>query len=226
MKVIYRFSDKGYPKNKLPLVNNTNCLVNFRKNFQMDGSDFVLILDNCSTDTVEKFSGNNVYSTQLGNAGSFNFALDYAIENFDDEEIIYFVEGDYIHDKDASKILVQGFELLGEIPCYVTLYAHPDKEFPQRIRPEYVFRSKNAYWRSCDSTTMTFAAKIKTLKLDRSTIKKWTGGAHPNDYPMFLELRESKRILISPMPGYSTHGEVDWLSPLKDWNAILQDSLV
>ena len=33
MKTIYRVSDIGYPKNKLPLVNNENCFVNFCANF-------------------------------------------------------------------------------------------------------------------------------------------------------------------------------------------------
>jgi len=37
---------------------------------------------------------------------------------------------------------------------------------------------------------------------------------------MFLELRKHNELLITPLPGYSTHGETDWLSPLIDWNEI------
>jgi len=35
-----------------------------------------------------------------------------------------------------------------------------------------------------------------------------------------LELRENNHILITPIPGYATHGETAWLSPLTDWSKI------
>jgi hypothetical protein len=37
---------------------------------------------------------------------------------------------------------------------------------------------------------------------------------------MFLELREMGELLITPLPGYATHGETAWLSPLTDWSKI------
>jgi hypothetical protein len=37
---------------------------------------------------------------------------------------------------------------------------------------------------------------------------------------MFLELRDKGRSLISPLPGYATHGETAWLTPLINWNDI------
>lgn len=236
MKVIYRTSDKGYQKNKLPMVKNSTCFVNFTQNFlNGDLRDLVLVLDNCNVLTVEQFQGlvehygknskPTVLHTQLGNAGSFKFGLEYAINNYADDEIVYFVEGDYIHDKNSKTIIEEGYNMVGVEADYVTLYAHPDKEFADRIQPEYIFRSASSYWRSCDSTTMTFSSKVKTLKDDYQIINKWISGAHPNDHQMFLELRSKGRILVNPIPGYSTHGETDWLSPFKDWNKILSNSL-
>lgn len=236
MKIIYRFSDKGYPKVKLPLVSNENCFKNFCTNFlKRDLSNLVLIRDNCYPLTHIQFDNivkainigrsPNVLDTSNGNAGSFKFALDYAVENFLDDEIVYFVEGDYIHDVDSMKILEEGYNLLAATVDYVTLYAHPDKEMDTGIQPEYIFRSNSVYWRSCNSTTMTFSAKVSTLKEDYDVFEKWISGVHPNDHQMFLELRTKNRLLISPMPGYSTHGESSWLSPFKDWNQILSDSI-
>jgi hypothetical protein len=115
---------------------------------------------------------------------------------------------------------------LGAQADYVTLYAHPDKEMPDNIQPEYIFRSKSCYWRTCISTVMTCSAKVKTLKEDYDIIKKWTSGAHPEDHSMFTELRGKGRLLISPMPGHATHGETNWLSPMKDWNKILSESIL
>ena len=235
MKVIYRFSDKGYPKNKLQLVNNENCFINFCNNFLSGNvSDLVLIMDNCSEETIKHFSSIitkytgtpiAILYTNLGNAGSYNFALDYSIQNFQPEEIAYLVEGDFIHDVNSRRILESGFSIDGVAVDYVTLYAHPDKEMPVNIQPEYIFRSSDAYWRSCISTVMTCAARVKTFKADCDVIKKWTDGPHPRDHEMFTELRSNGRLLISPIPGYSTHGESAWLSPFKDWSAILEKSI-
>ena len=67
---------------------------------------------------------------------------------------------------------------------------------------------------------MTFAASVKTLKADENTLRKWTSGDHPHDFQMFIELRKQNELLITPLPGYATHGETAWLSPLTNWNEI------
>lgn len=236
MKVIYRMSDRGYPKHKLPLVSNLNCFKNFCSNFLgRDLTDLVLIQDHCMPLTVATFENTIkeinkgmppvVMQTTAGNAGSHVVALEYALKNFSDDEIVYFVEGDFIHDKLSDLALKEGYNLLGAQADYVTLYAHPDKEMSDNIQPEYIFRSKSYYWRTCVSTVMTCSAKVKTLKEDLDIIKKWTSGAHPEDHNMFTELRGKGRLLISPMPGHATHGETNWLSPFKDWNKILAESI-
>lgn len=236
MKVIYRFSDKGYPKVKLPSVSNENCFKNFCVNFlNRDLTDLVLVRDNCYPLTHVQFDSiikevnmggcPVILDTNYGNAGSFKFALEYAINNFNEDEIVYFVEGDYIHDVNSKNILLEGYKLVDAYVDYVTLYAHPDKETEGGIKAEYIFRSNSIYWRSCESTTMTFSGRLFALKEDKAILDKWISGAHPNDHQMFLELRAKERLLISPMPGYSTHGESAWLSPFKDWNKILTQSI-
>ena len=67
---------------------------------------------------------------------------------------------------------------------------------------------------------MTFAAKVSTLKSNEAILRKHTSGTHPNDFQMFLELREANKLLITPIPGYSTHGETAWLSPFTNWKKI------
>ena len=207
MKVIYRFSDRGYPKQKLPIVNNENCFKNFCVNFlNRDLSDLTLIRDYCNPSTHAQFDSiikdinmggcPKVIDTNNGNAGSFKFALEYAINNFGEDEIVYFVEGDYIHDKNSRNMLLEGYRLLDVAVEYVTLYAHPDKEMEEGIKPEYIFRSDSGYWRSCDSTTMTFSSRVKTLKEDKPIFDKWISGVHPNDHQMFLELRSKEHPIF------------------------------
>jgi hypothetical protein len=67
---------------------------------------------------------------------------------------------------------------------------------------------------------MTFASKVETLKRCEPILRKWTNTSHPHDFQMFLELRDNNQLLITPIPGYSTHGETAWLAPITDWSKI------
>ena len=70
---------------------------------------------------------------------------------------------------------------------------------------------------------MTFAATVKTLKKNEPVLRKWTDSTHPHDFDMFMELRDMGSSLISPIPGYATHGETKWLCPLVNWGALAEE---
>jgi hypothetical protein len=156
-------------------------------------------------------------------AGTFNLALDEAL-TYDDNEIVYFIENDYLHKLGSDKILLEGFNVGYN---YVALYDHPDK-YMNGANPfvedggevTRVMISDSCHWKITNSTTMTFAAQVKTLKEDESILREYTAGSYPRDFEMFLALREKQHGLITPIPGYSTHGETAWLSPLTDWSKI------
>ena len=67
---------------------------------------------------------------------------------------------------------------------------------------------------------MTFASTVGTLREDESILREFTKGSYPRDFEMFLALRENQKGLLTPIPGYSTHGETAWLTPLIDWSKI------
>lgn len=225
MKIIYRISDAGYNKVKPSYINNENCLRNALHTFPNES--FYIIADNTSeaTDKIigQWIVGKNTTTQKVseGNgAKTFNLALDYALKQ-DDNEIIYFLENDYFHKPNSSKILKEGFETGAK---YVSLYDHPDKyrvgENPfveDGGEVTRVMLTESCHWKLTNSTTMTFASKVKTLKEDENILRKHTTGIHPYDFQMFLELREKGRSLVTPIPGYSTHGETACLSPLTDW---------
>lgn len=226
MVVIYRISDTGYDKEKPEYINNYNCFVNASKTFTK--SRWHIIADNVGeeTKTLIEQEGKKVEYVSVGHgAGTFNKALDYAL-TLDDEEIVYFLENDYLHKPEAELILESAFRLYLGIE-YVTLYDHLDKYLdPSQGGNPYcygkaentrVFLGEYCHWKITNSTTMTFATKVRTLKEDEAILRKWTLDTHPHDFQMFLELRDKGRQLISPIPGYSTHGEAKWLSPLTNW---------
>jgi hypothetical protein len=230
MKIIYRISDAGYNKVKPKYVNNENCLANATKVFKDD--DWLVIADNVSTETnsmiQEYVNILDVENVSVGHgAGTFNLALDEALK-YDDDEIVYFIENDYIHKPESSKIIKEGFELGAS---FVSLYDHPDKYLPPEkggnpfcqgfAEDTRVYLGKSCHWKITNSTTMTFAAKVSTLKRVEPILRKHTNTKHPNDFSMFLELRENNSLLITSIPGYSTHGETAWLSPLTDWETFI-----
>lgn len=229
MKIIYRISDAGYSKVKPDYINNESCLKNAFEVFK--DCDWSIIADNVSEDTYKMIQRCTFYSkirqaSEGSGAQTFNLALDEALQ-YDDEEIVYFIENDYLHREGSKQIIEEGFELGAS---FVTLYDHPDKYLdPSRGGNKYcqggaedtrVYLSKSSHWKITNSTTMTFAAKVKTLREVEPILRKHTTGTYPRDFDMFMELRENNRILISSIPGYATHGETNWLTPLVEWNKV------
>lgn len=223
MKIYYRISDNSYNKVKPDYVNNEMCLKNFV--YAFGNQNLEIIADNCSNETLQMITKythpNKISKVSIGHgAGTFNLSLNKALLESEDE-IVYFVENDYLHKKESYEILLEGFELGSD---FVSLYDHPDK-YVNTANPYIedggeqtkVFLSNSCHWKFTNSTTMTFAAKVSTLKEYEFTLRKHTSTTHPHDFDMWIDLRNQGASLITPLPGYSTHGESAWLTPLIDW---------
>ena len=231
MRIIYRISDSGYNKVKPNYINNEACLKNAIQTFPWFDNNWTILADNISEETrtmIKKYiSEKFIRDVSIGHgAGTFNLALDEAL-GYDDETVIYFIENDYLHKPNAGKIIVEGLQLGAS---FVSLYDHPDKYLPPSqggnpyceggAEDTRVYLTQSTHWKITNSTTMTFAATVSTLKRTEETLRKYTQGSYPEDFKMFLDLREQGELLISSIPGYSTHGETAWLAPLTDWSLI------
>ena len=230
MKIIYRISDAGYSKVKPKYINNRNCLWNALNVFQEVGfDDWTIIADNVSEETDVMIQGyvprERIEYVSVGHgAGTFNLALDKAL-TFDDNEIVYFIENDYLHLPNSKKVLEEGLNEIGA--DFVSLYDHPDK-YIDGANPYVqgggemtrVMLSTSSHWKVTNSTTMTFASKVKTLRKTENILREYTQGSYPRDFDMFVHLYNSAHYLVTPIPGYSTHGETAWLTPLIDWSKI------
>ena len=196
MQVIYRISENSYPKEKPDYINNENCLLNALRTFNKDR--WWVIADDVSEDT-KSFINSHIKTVEYVSAGNgaktFNLALDFALNEIGAD--------------------------------FVSCYDHPDKYLNPieggnpfcfgRAEDSKVYLGEYCHWKLTNSTTMTFAAKVKTLKQDEYILRKWTDEDHPHDFQMFMELRQRGRRIASSLPGYSTHGETKWLSPLTEW---------
>lgn len=244
MQCLYRISDAGRAKEKLETASKMYCLDNFISEF---GNKIIVIADNCQKETIEEIKrrGIDAIETSLGNSASWRFAIEYALDNFEDETAIYLIEDDYLHFPGSLNALKEGLELAD----YVTLYDHLDKykNFTEGGPNPYVTKggeetilriSKSLHWKETNSTTMSFATTVKTLREDKKLWWLCTKNTLPNDFLAFQLLTGQKllftrayykrsvlqllsrivfrqrRTLISAIPGLATHAELEWLSPI------------
>ena len=233
LRVFYRLSDKGEKKVKLPQITNRNCLENFLRHFP--AGEVTVIADNVGEETFAWLQGyglRGIIRTSLGNSGSFWRCYEEAMSLEDPATPVYFVENDYIHREGARATLLEGLA----IADYVTLYDHPDKYY-DGANPEVrgggeqtvVRLTASCHWKYTNSTTLTFASRVGTLRADRMFFRNYTVGllpGHtrllrrfqakriPQDYTIFRLLRAwRKRRLASPLPAWSTHGETEFIAP-------------
>lgn len=163
--------------------------------------------------------------SMLGGSDSQSFLniLNYIMkQNYDDNDIIYFLEDDYLHRAGWVDIMLEGFEYIGA--DYYTLYDHPDKYYLQMYESlqSKIIVTPSIHWRTTPSTTNTYACKFETLKkhLDIhiqycDLVEKWV-----KDHDKFTHLWKIGSNLISCMPGYSTHVEGNMLSPIINWETV------
>lgn len=226
MQLVYRISDKSYPKQKLIGATKEVCLMNFCSVFREvifgkgePSVDHVppmaIIADNCERKTVKMVmdTGIPVIIKNDGNAGSLRTAISMAL-TFPDDELFYFVEDDYLHLQAAPKLLEEGIRRSD----YVTLYDHPDKYTSAYNGGEFskVIKTASSHWRYTVSTCMTFATKVKTLREDNEIWQKYIDGDHPHDHHIFTELNKTKnRRLAVCIPGAACHTDLEFSSRAK-----------
>ncbi len=169
-------------------------------------------------DNVVEFTGGTDHD-------SLRFALDYVkAQNFKQDDIVYFIEDDYLHRPGWSEVMIEAFDNINS--DYLTLYDHLDKYH----HPGYdklqskVLYTKSCHWRTTPSTCNTYAGKWSTF------IKHWDDhhyhwclpeNTHDGyDHTKFVRLWQAGSNLISSIPAYSTHCEKQFLSPLINWSKI------
>ncbi|UCB46431.1 MAG: glycosyltransferase family 2 protein [Spirochaetota bacterium] len=244
--VYYRVSDTpAYKDKKKPVyVNNETCLANFLKNFCPE--NLHVIADSVNDQTGEflnkirkKYAFDVEHVQNKSGSKTFSHVFHLALQNMDGD-IVYFVEDDYLHLPRSKELLLEAFK---ETEAdYVTLYDHPDKYVNSKDggpnpfikhggELTRVIKTSSSHWKKTNSTTLTFAARVRTLREDQKEWKRCVSSNVPNDFLVFVRLNKSrffyrpfkrKRILIHPVPGRATHGEADFLTPFCDWESVAE----
>lgn len=205
---IYRICDLGDGRTKIDTITKRQCFLNFTEVFGSKG--LTVVADNTGPETIAfmRSFGAEIHQTALGNSGSFLYALDLALA-LPEEASVYLVEDDYLHQAASQTHIRQGLELAD----YVSLYDHPDKYMDPSPNPlvkqggeaTKVLLTRSSHWKMTNSTTMTFAARVRTLRRDADVMRRYCQMPIPQDFFMFCELLKRGRRLVTPIPGRSTH---------------------
>ena len=138
------------------------------------------------------------------------------------------LEDDFLHKPNSKKLLIEGLQ---KYNSYITLYDHPDKYLnkdqggnpfiEQEGEVTRLIKTNSIHWKITNSTVMSFAARVIRLKEDYDLILKYSSAHITDSFRFFTELSQTKSVpVLSSVPGYSTHCETAWLSPLTDWSKI------
>ena len=155
------------------------------------------ILDNCPTDWVEFFKVyGEVYEVDMGSkAKTIDKMFELAMDNCTDE-VILFLEDDYLWRHDAR---LEDLEKACLEFGAVTPYDHPDHYLAGNR--SFLLRSfENAVWRSCITTTHTFAIRRQILK------DNWDDFHFgDNDWQMWTKLSMIGIDVYAPIYPMATH---------------------
>ena len=191
--------------------------------------NFVFSLDvNEFVNNIKKVNAKNenVTENQISNMSNIHKSLLIAEEKCND--LIYFVEDDYIHEKDAIYEMIASYERIASqlnkelILCpadYPYLYTKTDST--------NIFLGSHKHWRKIDETLCTFlTSKIIIQKYWKELVSMCQFEHYPFEQPLH-DIYKSEYCL-SPIPSLAIHvtniNSIFGLSPNKDWEKIWNEN--
>jgi hypothetical protein len=154
---------------------------------------------------------------------SFAQTVDMAAKNDQilNDDLVYLLENDYLHAEHWLRAVDEIY--YSEIQWdYFSLYDHYDKyPFHPRFHKKYkalkasLFVTATNHWRSAPSTCGSFLVKAETLRADQFFLKRFKD----RKLQPLLKLVKG-RLLLTAVPGLSTHCMEGLLSPTVDWSRV------
>jgi hypothetical protein len=206
----YRPDGFSYEKSFNNLLKTIKDNPNVELTVMMDGIKQGTFLENYNVDIYEFKGGSD--------SASFFETVGYIKnKNIDDNDLIYFLENDYLHVHGWVEKVIELFTTYEGLN-YVSLYDHNDKY----ILPMYddlvskIFTTNTHHWRTTPSTCGSFIIPKKIFDEDFDILSTMEG-----DHNKFLYLNEQRnRFVLTPIPGLSTHCMEGLMSPTIDWSKI------
>lgn len=220
LKINFIVIDHNSTTKNLKAIDNT--FKKFEKNYTLINLDVSKF-----SQTIEKLNqrGKEVTDNQKSNMANIHQSL---LEAKKCEDLIYFVEDDYLHKKESLKEMIFTYERLASqtnneiILCpadYPYLYAK--SEITQN------FLGQNYHWRKVNETLCTF---LTSKKIVEKYWEKYVSMCEKEHAPFEKPMHDiyEKELCISPIPSLAIHftniNSIFGLSPNVNWKKIWDEN--
>ena len=206
-------SEEIYVEKIKDMIKNYNINFEYIKLEINELKDFV----DQNTSEDQKSMMSNVYkSLEVGKTGNY--------------DLLYFVEDDYIHEKDCLNEMLFTYEKFASLIKDELILCPSD--FPylyNKFEPTQIILGNKRHWRVVEETLVTFLTSKKLL------LKHWDtfiSMSEINHNPFEKPLHEiySKQYCLSPIPSLAMHcaniNSIYGISPIMDWKRLWDENEV
>ena len=177
---------------------------------------------------IKKINEENkeVTTNQKSNMSNIHQSLYVAREK--SKDLIYFVEDDYIHEKNSLSEILYTYEKIASLTKQELIICPADYPYLyNQIENTKIFLGENRHWRKIDQTLCTFLTDKKIVE------KYWnelTDMCKLEHYPFEKPLHNiyKKELCVSPIPSLAVHftniNSVYGLSPNVDWKRLWDEN--
>ena len=220
LKINFKVIDHNSTEENLKKIDNV--FKKFNKDYKIINLDISKF-----EDQIDKTNqrGENITSNQMSNMANIHQSL---IEAKKSEDLIYFVEDDYLHKRNSIKEMIFTYERISSqinseiIICpadYPYLYAKTEATLN--------FLGHRCHWRKVGETLCTFLTSKQIIEKYWDKYVSMCQREHaPFEKPMH-EIYE-KELCISPIPSLAVHftniNSIFGLSPNMDWKKIWDEN--
>ena len=178
--------------------------------------------------SIKKINEKNesVSENQISNMSNIHKSLLIAKEQCND--LIYFVEDDYLHVNDSINEMIPSYERISSITQKELILCPADYPYLYtKIEPTNIFLGAGRHWRKIDETLCTFlTSKILLEKYWKKFVSMCQFEHYPFEKPL-LDIYKSEYCL-SPIPSLAVHftniNSIFGLSPNINWKKIWEEN--
>ncbi len=213
-----------YNSSKENLIKMKTLVEKFKVNFKIINLDILEF-----ESKIKKMSQKNerTSSKQISNMCNIYKSLEISK---DAEDLIYFVEDDYIHKIESISEMIFTYERIASLTNKELVICPADYPYLYtKTGDTKVFLGENYHWRKIEETLCTFLMSKITIK------KHWgrlTSMCELEHYPFESPLHEiyKEELCISPIPSLAVHftnvNSIFGLSPNTDWKKLWEENKV